>query len=176
MEPETTLYSFPGSLCSQKVRLALSEKHVPYENRFVDIELRLENYEPWYLRLNPNAVVPTLVHGDRVVTNSAHIIRYIDEAFEGHRLIPESTYERECMERWIEQQDDLQMRELSYASFKGALGFVLRRISMPLRMSRLRKLARRQCRSRQPLRGQDRGCAPMARELGQQTRDRGDPH
>ena len=140
MEPETTLYSFPGSLCSQKVRLALSEKHVPYENRFVDIELRLENYEPWYLRLNPNAVVPTLVHGDRVVTNSAHIIRYVDEAFEGHRLIPESTYERGCMERWIEQQDDLQMRELSYASFKGALGFVLRRISMPLRMSRLRKL------------------------------------
>ena len=44
------------------------------------------------------------------------------------------------MERWIEQQDDLQMRELSYASFKGALGFLLRRISMPLRMSRLRKL------------------------------------
>ncbi len=140
MESETTLYSFPGSLCSQKVRLALSEKHVPYENRFVDIELRLENYEPGYLRLNPMGVVPTLVHRDQVVTNSAPIIRYVEEAFEGPRLIPESTRERECMDGWIEQQDDLQMRELSYASFKGTLGFVLRRISMPLRMARLRKL------------------------------------
>lgn len=140
MESDLVLYAFPGSLCSQKVRLALAEKRVPYENRFVDIELRLENYEPWYLRLNPRGVVPTLVHEDHVVTDSARILRYIGEAFEGPSLIPEGTYEREGMEKWIEQQDVLHMRELSYASLKGMIGFVLRRVSMPLRMAKLRRL------------------------------------
>jgi len=139
MDPEPVLYAFPGSLCSQKVRLALSEKQVSYEKRFVDIELRLQNYEPWYLRLNPRGVVPTLVHGDRVVTDSARILRYIDETFEGPALIPEGAHERDSMERWIGQQDALRMRELSYASFAGLIGFVLRKISMPLRVAKLRR-------------------------------------
>ncbi len=140
MGSEPTLYAFPGSLCSQKVRLALAEKGVSYKKRFVDIEIRLENYQPWYLQLNPKGVVPTLVHGDHVVTDSARILHYIDEAFEGPSLVPEGAYERECMERWIKQQDLIHMRELSYATFGGALGFLLRRVSMPLRMRRLRRL------------------------------------
>ena len=77
------LYQFPASLCSQKVRLALVEKGVEHRQQFVDIELRMQNYEPWYVRLNPHAVVPTLVHGDRVVTDSARIIQHIDETFGG---------------------------------------------------------------------------------------------
>ena len=140
MGSDLTLYSFPASLCSQKVRLALSEKQVPYENQLVDIEIRLKNFEPWYLRLNPRGVVPTLVHGDRIVTDSAHIIRYVDEAFDGPALIPESTYERESMERWIEEQDRLRIRELTFSSFRGVIGFALRRVSMPLRVAKLRRL------------------------------------
>ncbi len=141
LDSEVSLYGFPGSLCSQKVRLALAEKQVSYENRVVDIELRLQNYEPWYVRLNPRGVVPTLVHGERVITDSARILRYVDEAFEGPRLVPEMAEARERMEHWIAQQDGLRMRELSYASFRGALGLVLRRVSMPLRVSKLRRLA-----------------------------------
>lgn len=140
MEPDVILYGFPGSLCSQKVRLALAEKGVPYEDRFVDIELRLTNYEPWYLRLNPKGVVPTLVHGERVVTDSARILEYVDQAFEGPELTPEDPSERERMAYWIGEQDRARMRELSYASFKGMLGLVLRRVSMPLRVRKLRRL------------------------------------
>lgn len=137
---EVILYEFPGSLCSQKVRLALVEKQVEYRKHPIDIELRLENYEPWYLRLNPGAVVPTLAHGDRVVTDSARILRYVDESFAGPRLIPETEEARASMEHWIDRQDTLRMRELSYASFRGALGLFLRRVSMPLRAKRLRRL------------------------------------
>ena len=140
MKPDVMLYEFPGSLCSQKVRLALAEKCVVYDNRFVDIELRLTNYEPWYLRLNPNGVVPTLVHGERVVTDSVRILKYIDEAFPGPKLASEDAGERERMDYWIAEQDLLRMRELSYASFKGTLGLILRRVSMPLRVRKLRKL------------------------------------
>jgi glutathione S-transferase len=140
MASDVLLYAFPGSLCSQKVRLALAEKRVAYTKEFIDIELRLQNYEPWYLRMNPKGVVPTLVHGDRVVTDSARIIRYVDETFDGPTLTPSGDVERQRMQSWIDRQDDLRMRELSYASFKGTLGFVLRRVSMPLRARRLSKL------------------------------------
>ena len=140
MRSEPTLYAFPGSLCSQKVRLVLAEKGVPYESRVIDIELRMQNYEPGYLRLNPRGVVPTLVHGDAVVTDSARILRYVDEHFDGPRLVPEDAAGRERMDHWIAEQDGLGMRELSYASMRGALGLMLRRVSMPLRQRKLRRL------------------------------------
>ena len=134
------LYHFPASLCSQKVRLALVEKGVEHRQQFVDIELRMQNYEPWYVRLNPRGVVPTLVHGDRVVTDSARIIRYIDETFEGPPLSPEDPSERVRMEAWIEAQDQLDLRVFSYANIAGLLGAVLRGVTMPRRVRRLRRL------------------------------------
>jgi glutathione S-transferase len=140
MESNVTLFAFPPSHCSQKVRLALAEKHIAYTNRFVDIEMRLQNYEPNYLRLNPRGVVPTLVHGDHVVTDSARIVRYIDEAFDGPSLSPSGESERKRMEEWIDLQDRLRIRELTFGSMKGALGFALRKISMPLRKRKLVRL------------------------------------
>jgi len=140
MEASVTLYAFPPSHCSQKVRLALAEKHVAYTNRFVDIEMRLQNFEPDYIRLNPRGVVPTLVHGDRVVTDSAKIIRYVDEAFDGPGLSPRDETERKRMDEWIDLQDRLRIRELTFGSMKGAMGHALRGISMPLRKRKLLRL------------------------------------
>jgi glutathione S-transferase len=134
------VYHFPASLCSQKVRLALTEKGVEHRPQLVDIELRMQNYEPWYVRLNPHCVVPTLVHGDRVVTDSARIIRYIDETFDGPPLSPEDPSERARMEAWIEWQDQIELRTLSYASIDGFLGAGLRRVTMPLRIRKLSRL------------------------------------
>lgn len=134
------LYHFPPSLCSQKVSLALAEKGVAHSRQIVDIELRMQNYEPWYVRLNPNCVVPTLVHEDQVVTDSARIIEYIDETFEGPSLSPKDPGERARMERWIEAQDQLDLRVLSYASMGGILGAGLRRVTMPRRVRRLERL------------------------------------
>ncbi len=140
MESSVTLYAFPPSHCSQKVRLALAEKHVAYTNRFVDIELRLQNFEPDYLRLNPRGVVPTLIHGDHVVTDSAKIIRYVDDAFDGPSLSPQDETERKRMDDWIDLQDRLRIRELTFGSMKGAMGHALRSVSMPLRKRKLLRL------------------------------------
>lgn len=142
MESNVTLFAFPPSHCSQKVRLALAEKGVGYLNRFVDIEMRLQNFEPEYLRLNPRGVVPTLLHGDHVVTDSAKIIRYIDETFDGPSLSPEGETEHKHMLEWIDLQDRLRIRELTFGSMKGAAGFALRKISMPLRKRKLLRLRR----------------------------------
>ncbi len=140
MKSDVTLFAFPPSHCSQKVRLALAEKRVAYTNRFVDIEMRFQNFEPEYLRLNPRGVVPTLLHGDRVVTDSAKIIRYIDDAFDGPSLSPQSEIERKRMEEWIDLQDRLQIRELTFGNMKGAMGFMLRKVSMPMRKRKLLRL------------------------------------
>ncbi|HKY83122.1 MAG TPA: glutathione S-transferase family protein [Sphingobium sp.] len=79
------LYHFAYSTCSQKVRMALAEKGQEFESREVNL-LAGEQHDPEYVRLNPDHVVPTMVHRDEVMTESTLINNYIDEAFEGVRL------------------------------------------------------------------------------------------
>lgn len=79
------LYHFAYSTCSQKVRLALAEKGQQFESREVNL-LAGEQHDPEYVRLNPDHVVPTMVHRDEVLTESTLINAYIDDAFEGRAL------------------------------------------------------------------------------------------
>ena len=60
-----TLYHGRTSVCSVKARLALVEKGVDFDSRLMT--LRGDQFEPGYLKLNPNAVVPTIVHDGNVV-------------------------------------------------------------------------------------------------------------
>ncbi|WP_290771017.1 glutathione S-transferase family protein [Hoeflea sp.] len=73
-----TLYHSGSSVCSQKVRLALAEKGIPWTSRNLDMT-KGEHQTPDYLKLNPNGVVPTLVTdtGD-VIRESSVIIEYVD--------------------------------------------------------------------------------------------------
>lgn len=132
------LYHHPGSLCSQKVRLALAEKGVPHEARTIDIGPRAENFQPWYVRLNPHAVVPTLVHDGQPVTDSAKIVRYIDERFDGPPLHAGDEAAAAEEARWVDLADALPLRELSYGRVGGPFGWLLRRTDG----LRLKKLAR----------------------------------
>lgn len=81
-----TLYHGRTSVCSVKARLALAEKGVSFESRV--LTLRGDQFEPGYMKLNPNAVVPTLVHDAIVIIESTVIMRYVDEAFPGPALAP----------------------------------------------------------------------------------------
>jgi len=60
-------------------------KKVGYEARIVD---RAYLQTPDYLKLNRNGVVPTLIHDGTVLTESSVIINYIDDAFPGPPLKP----------------------------------------------------------------------------------------
>ena len=46
----------------QVARLALEEAGVEYRSRAMDIGSQMEHLEPWYIRVNKSAVVPTLIH------------------------------------------------------------------------------------------------------------------
>ena len=64
-----TLYNWPTSTCSQKVRIVLAEKSLPFEDRRLDSG-KNENLADWYLKLNENGVVPTLAHGEKIIVDS----------------------------------------------------------------------------------------------------------
>jgi glutathione S-transferase len=81
-----TLYHGRTSVCSLKARLALAEKGVSFDSRLMT--LRGDQFDPNYMKLNPNAVVPTIVHDGRVVIESTVIMHYVDEAFPGPALMP----------------------------------------------------------------------------------------
>ncbi len=84
-----TLYDSNDSICCQMARLVLAEKGVAYTKHAVDISgARNEQFEPWYLELNPKGVVPTLQVGTAVITDTLRICAYIDANFSGPTLMP----------------------------------------------------------------------------------------
>ncbi|MYZ47154.1 glutathione S-transferase family protein [Propylenella binzhouense] len=75
---ELVLYGAPQSTCSQRVRFALNAKALPFEELQLDLG-RGDQLTPDYLKINPNAVVPTLVHNGEPIVDSAVILEYLDE-------------------------------------------------------------------------------------------------
>src|SRR4029453_6650243 len=74
------LYHTNMSVCSQKVRFALAEKKLRWEDHHVNLQAG-EQLRPEYLKLNPNAVVPTLVDNGTVIIESTVINEYLDDAY-----------------------------------------------------------------------------------------------
>lgn len=99
------LYHNNMSVCAQKVRLTLAEKGLSAEE--IHLNLRAgDQQDPEYLKLNPKAYVPTLVHNENVVTESSVICCYIDEAFPENSLMPEAVIDRARARVWIRQPDE----------------------------------------------------------------------
>ena len=80
------LYHNINSVCAQKARMALIEKGVEAKEHL--LTLRGDQFDPEYMKLNPAAVVPTLVHDGVPIVESSLILYYIDEAFPGPALMP----------------------------------------------------------------------------------------
>lgn len=95
------LYDHPDSICSQMARLALVEKGLSFDTRTVDILVTGEQFEPWYTALNPKAVVPTLVIGEEVVTDTIQIVLRVDQDFSGVELTPTDPAEAAVMQDWL---------------------------------------------------------------------------
>ncbi|MEM6991240.1 MAG: glutathione S-transferase family protein [Myxococcota bacterium] len=137
------LYGFYGSFCTQKAQLALAEKGVVLARITVNIGPPMENYRPWYASLNPQMVVPTLVHRGHIVCDSRHIIRYIDETFPGPKLTPAHPSDAAEVARVCDEIDALPIRLLTYASMVGGLRLLRDRLVMPRRLKLLRANRRR---------------------------------
>jgi glutathione S-transferase len=79
------LYHNDMSVCAQKVRFALGEKTLEWKSHHLNLRAG-DQQKPEYVRLNPNAVVPTLVDNGKVIIESTVINEYIDDAYPDPRL------------------------------------------------------------------------------------------
>jgi glutathione S-transferase len=100
-----TLYHHGSSVCAAKVRFAMAEKEIPWEGVYIDI-LAGEQFNPEYTKLNPKAVVPTLVHDDRVVLDSTVIIEYLDHLDPDSSLHPTDPMDRANARLWTKAVDE----------------------------------------------------------------------
>lgn len=91
-----TLYHSIESTCAQKVRFILAEKKLKWTEILLDLRAG-EQFDPEYLKLNPKAVVPTLVHDNKVVRESSVIAEYIEDVFPQPSLRPQAPYDRSIM-------------------------------------------------------------------------------
>ena len=81
------LYHFWSSVCSVRCRMALEEKGVKWESKYIDL-FKFDQLTPEYLAINPDEVVPTLVCDGHPIRESVIINEFIDDAFPGIKLIP----------------------------------------------------------------------------------------
>ena len=100
-----TLYHQGSSVCAAKVRVALHEKGLDWRGVVVDV-LKGEQFQDWYLALNPSAVVPTLADDGRVVIESTVICEYLDETRPDPPLKPADAYDAARMRVWTKRIDE----------------------------------------------------------------------
>ncbi|HMN82552.1 MAG TPA: maleylacetoacetate isomerase [Burkholderiaceae bacterium] len=81
------LYTYFRSSASFRVRIAMNLKGLKWDPEVVWL-LDEEQTRPGYVRLNPQALVPTLVDGDHRLIQSLAIIEYLDETHPQPPLLP----------------------------------------------------------------------------------------
>jgi glutathione S-transferase len=110
------LYHFGFSTCSQKVRLVLAEKGVDFVSHEVDL-LRGDQHDPKYVKLNPNHVVPTLVHDGTALIESTLINEYLDEVFPDPPMWPSDPRRRHAARLWTKLLDEKIQAAIAVVTF-----------------------------------------------------------
>lgn len=89
------LYSYYRSSSSYRARIALAFKGLPYEYNAVHLlKNGGEQHSPEYRALNPQELVPTLIDGDFVLTQSMAIMEYLEEKYPEPSYMPKDTEQR----------------------------------------------------------------------------------
>jgi maleylacetoacetate isomerase len=89
------LYTYGYSSAAFRVRIALNLKGLGYEPRYVHLRRGGgEQFAADYRALNPLQEVPTLVDGERVISQSLAILEYLEETHPAPPLLPQDPYLR----------------------------------------------------------------------------------
>src|SRR5882757_8745503 len=104
------LYNAPVSTCSQKVRMALFEKEMPWTDKTIQFARR-DHLSDWYLALNPNGVV---------IIDSSVINEYLEDVFPTRPLRPAGAVETAHMRAWRQYIDEVSTPAVRYPSFNAA--------------------------------------------------------
>ena len=95
MSEQLRLYSYWRSSAAYRVRIGLNLKGLSYQTLPVHlVRDGGEQHQPDYVAMNPQHLVPTLLHGVRVIRQSLAILEYLDEAWPSPRLLPMTARDR----------------------------------------------------------------------------------
>ncbi len=92
-----------NSLNVRKVVWAAQEVSVPFERTDAGMAFGVVT-TPQYLKMNPNALVPTLQDGELVLWESNVIVRYLCARYGTEPLYPQDLTQRFDAERWMDWQ------------------------------------------------------------------------
>ncbi len=99
------LYHYPFSTHSHKVRFCLEEMALPWKSHIVDLK-KQENLSEEFLKINPNGMVPALIHVDKIICESNVILEYLNEVFFDNKLMPkESILKSVVREGFVNEQN-----------------------------------------------------------------------
>lgn len=96
MTAALTLHTYWRSSAAYRVRIALHLKGMAFDS--VPVHLVQDGGQqrmPAFAARNPQRLVPTLQHGDAVLTQSLAIIEYLDETFPDVALLPPDALSRQ---------------------------------------------------------------------------------
>jgi glutathione S-transferase len=99
------LYHWEPNGASARVLIALKEKGLEFQSRYVDV-LAFEQFAPAFLALNPVGQAPVLVHGGEAFNEASFICEYLDEAFPERPLLPKAPLDRWAARAWQKYVDD----------------------------------------------------------------------
>jgi glutathione S-transferase/GST-like protein len=99
-----TLYHWEPNANSGKPMLTLMEKGVEFNSHYLDL-LNFDQHKPDYLAVNPQGTIPAMTHDGRVLTESTAIMEYVDEAFDGPKLMPKDPKDQWRVRWWMKFMD-----------------------------------------------------------------------
>jgi maleylacetoacetate isomerase len=89
------LYGYWRSTAAYRVRIALAIKAIEFDNISVHlVKDGGEQFKDDYVALNPAKLVPTLVDGEVVLSQSMAIMEYLEEKFDHSPLLPTNVTQR----------------------------------------------------------------------------------
>lgn len=87
---QLSLYGYWRSSAAYRVRIALNLKGLAYQQLPVHLTRQGgEQHFEAFRALNPQGLVPVLLHAGQVLTQSMAICEYLDEQFDAYPLLPE---------------------------------------------------------------------------------------
>lgn len=94
------------SICSNRVIITLTEKGITDWTAHKMLLVNRDQFQPEYLKLNNQGVVPTLIHNGRPIRESSLICDYLDDLRPDLPLKPTDPVERSHMREWVKLFDE----------------------------------------------------------------------
>jgi len=111
------LYYYENSICAERALMTLAEKRIDdWVPRHIDL-FKGEQFNPEYLKLNPRAQVPTLVHDGAVIGESSIICDYLDDLKAENPLKPKNRVAVAHMQEFVKDADEAGYQGVASLSF-----------------------------------------------------------